>query len=315
MTKIDKSQRATLIPVKENAVPLKNKVPYDQLRPYVTSELHEDTPPCTNDSEPFPNDLASSTNDSEPFPNDLASSINDPEPFPNNLAASTNDLESFSNNPATSTNDQDLPPLSDVTPPCNIDKPPSSIKHGSKIKYLAKPRKTLYCVANTKPEKLVSTILRKNYWLTDKHIDHAQWLISRQFPHVKGLHSVLAFESNPPKVDSGLADLVQILNIGHNHWAVATNIGCKENTIKVYGTLYRNMGASDKVKLAALLKTSMANMVIEWPALQLQEGDSDCGLFAIAIAMTLASGLDPSRQNYDQSVMREHLTLCIQCDD
>ena len=30
----------TLVPLKDNAIPLKNKVPYDQLQPYITSELH-----------------------------------------------------------------------------------------------------------------------------------------------------------------------------------------------------------------------------------------------------------------------------------
>ena len=38
---IDKAQRVTLIPVKEGALPLKTKVPYDQLLPYTVSDLHD----------------------------------------------------------------------------------------------------------------------------------------------------------------------------------------------------------------------------------------------------------------------------------
>lgn len=146
-------------------------------------------------------------------------------------------------------------------------------------------------------------------------MDHAQWLISKQFPNVKGFHSVLAFEGKSPKVEKGLKDFVQILNIGGNHWVVVTNIGSEENKIKVYDTLYWSMPKTDTIKLAALPNTSLPNMVIEWPALQIQEGDSDCGLFAIAVEISLCHGVDPSKQAYDQSVMRVNLAMCIQCEE
>ena len=41
MTEIDSKQRVSLISLKDNAKPLKNKVPYDQLQPCITSELHQ----------------------------------------------------------------------------------------------------------------------------------------------------------------------------------------------------------------------------------------------------------------------------------
>ena len=40
VTEIDNMQKATLVPFKDNAAPLK-KVPCDQLRPYKRSELHD----------------------------------------------------------------------------------------------------------------------------------------------------------------------------------------------------------------------------------------------------------------------------------
>ena len=48
----------------------------------------------------------------------------------------------------------------------------------------------LRCYANANPETLVQTLLQEDYWLTDEHIDHAQWLLSKQFPEFKGLHSI-----------------------------------------------------------------------------------------------------------------------------
>ena len=173
----------------------------------------------------------------------------------------------------------------------------------------------LHCAANANPGKLALTILQQNYWLTDEHIDHVQWLISRQFPAVKGFHSVLAFESKPPKVEKGLKGFVQILNAGGCHWVVVTNIGCEQNKIKVYDSLYRELSANDKMILAALLNTTFPNMIIEWPRTQRQEGLSDCALFATAVAISLCSGHDPSEQTFDQSVMREHLAMCFMCEE
>ena len=37
--------------------------------------------------------------------------------------------------------------------------------------------------------------------------------------------------------------------------------------------------------------------------MQIQEGNNDCGLFAIASLFTLLSGDDPSKVKYDQSLM------------
>ena len=131
---------------------------------------------------------------------------------------------------------------------------------------------------------------------------------------------MLAFEGEHPKVAKGQKDFIQVLNISGDHWVTVTNIGCGENGIKVYDSdsLYRQAPKSSRPKflacLAALLNTSSANMVVEWPSLKRQKGGSDCGLFAIAVAVSLCNGDNPSLQNYDQSIMREHLALCLACD-
>ena len=60
--------------------------------------------------------------------------------------------------------------------------------------------KVLLSQANPDPEKLSATVLEKGVWLSDEHIDHAQWLLQQRFPEGEGLHSVLAFEGKPPKI-------------------------------------------------------------------------------------------------------------------
>ena len=130
---------------------------------------------------------------------------------------------------------------------------------------------------------------------------------------------MLAFQGRKPKVERGLEDFVQIINVGGNHWVSITNIGCKENAIKVYDSLFLELCEKEQEKfylsLAALLNTTHPDMIVEYPAMQKQQGTADCGLFAIAVAFSLLSGNDPSQQHYDQEIMRTHLALCFQMGD
>lgn len=315
VTEIDKNQRATLTPLNDGAVPLKTKVPYDQLRPYMTSELHDfaqqethvpsrchNTPPHAPISNiDVHNDtiINTNTNKVDTTTNKVDTTINTVNTTANTVDSTANTVDTVSNKIKANSN--------------KVDTTTNKVK--SKNTVGKNKRNILHCAANANPEKLVSTILKKNYWLTDEHMDHGQWLISKQFPKMKGFHSVLAFEGKTPKVEKGLKDFVQIVNIGGNHWVTVTNIRCEENRIKVYDTLYRSMSNTDKFKLAALLNTSLESMVIEWPSVQIQEGDSDCGLFAMAIALALCNGQDPCQQSYDQNVMRVHLASCFQCEE
>ena len=52
--------------------------------------------------------------------------------------------------------------------------------------------------------------------------------------------------------------------------------------------------------------------LIDVPYAQQQNGDSDCGLFAIAFAVHLALGDDVAGLNFNQSKMRQHLMKCFQ---
>ena len=56
-------------------------------------------------------------------------------------------------------------------------------------------------------------------------------------------------------------------------------------------------------QLAAIMKTEDASFTVKHVDVQRQVGSSDCGLFAIAFATSLCSGLDPHTLKYDQSIM------------
>lgn len=42
-----------------------------------------------------------------------------------------------------------------------------------------------------------------------------------------------------------------------------------------------------------------------------QLGGADCGLFAIAFALSLAGGRDPTKMVFDQRKLRSHLVTCL----
>jgi hypothetical protein len=175
----------------------------------------------------------------------------------NTVDTTTNTVNTNSNTVDTTTNKVNTNSKKDntnsntvVTTTNKVNTTTNKVKRKNKV---GKSKKNiLHCAANANPEKLVSTILKNNYWLTDEHMDHGQWLISKQFPKMKGFHSVLAFKGKTPKVEKGLKDFVQIVNIGGNHWVTVTNTGCEENRIKVYDTLYRSMSNTDKITLTKL---------------------------------------------------------------
>ena len=43
-----------------------------------------------------------------------------------------------------------------------------------------------------------------------------------------------------------------------------------------------------------------------------QKGNTDCGLFAVAITTTLALGLDPAGITYQQNSLHHHLVKCLE---
>ena len=117
----------------------------------------------------------------------------------------------------------------------------------------------------------------------------------------------------------GLANFVHVLNIDGNPWITVSNIGCNINHVKVYDSLYRIIPKSGRQKflasLAMLLNTHEQYIKIEWVDMNKQKGGHDCGLFAIASAVCLSNGGDPRKQAFDQSVTREHLALCVDCEE
>ena len=87
-------------------------------------------------------------------------------------------------------------------------------------------------------------------WLDDGHIDHAQALLSHQYPQIGGFQSACVFEPDGcQQVGKPKGHFVQILNLSGNHWATVSNINCPKDTVAVYDSMNNSPPKAGKNKL------------------------------------------------------------------
>jgi len=159
-------------------------------------------------------------------------------------------------------------------------------------------------VGETKLSVEDRNVLESKDWLNDKHIHAAQQLLKKQHPQVAGLQNTILQCTSTFDVQ-GRNEFVQCLNLGGNHWITISTLKCPPAVVCVYDSLHYQLSPLVKKTVADLLQTEKEHIIIQ--STQVQEGGSDCGLFAIATATTLCHGESPVDLEYDQSSMRSHL--------
>lgn len=149
--------------------------------------------------------------------------------------------------------------------------------------------------------------IRQNEMLTDKHIQMAQELLHRQFPHIEGLLSLTIGTAQQFPVMRH--DFIQVLHTGGVHWVCVTNIGCQQlNKIKLYDSLYSGVSPFTKEQIAALLFVEDNDEIeVSIPPVAQQTNGTDCGVFAIAFATALCYKLDPTPLKFNRRAIRAHL--------
>ena len=89
-------------------------------------------------------------------------------------------------------------------------------------------------------------------------------------------------------------------------------VSCKPGEVKAFDSLFTYCDKETTRTIHNLFgTTSSPKPHITMGRCQKQKGEKDCRLFAIAFATAIASGLQPSKQNLDQSAMRMHLVHCF----
>ena len=157
----------------------------------------------------------------------------------------------------------------------------------------------------TKEDKLK---IGRGHRLTDKHINFASCLISRQFPQIGGLRTTLLqtrYYCFPSQ------SIQPIFCKGREHWIVASNLGTDEcRTVYVYDSVFTELDQETSDLILRMFHNrdnNRNNVTIMMKKSQKQIGSVDCGLFTIAVMTSLAHKEDPSVITYDQKNMRQHL--------
>ena len=140
--------------------------------------------------------------------------------------------------------------------------------------------------------------------LNDHHINYTQVLLKRQFPTAGGL--LLTLLQNSAVKDKIMCGLQIIHCVERNHWIVASRLDSCHSPIRIYDSLYKSVHSETNAVISNLFK-KIGKMRIDVKEMRVQRGGADCGVFAIAVATSLLFGLDPSKANYQQEKMREHL--------
>ena len=146
--------------------------------------------------------------------------------------------------------------------------------------------------------------------LNDSIIDFGQALIKEMCPSIGGFQPVIHSRTLTFKPEK---EFIQVLNCDDAHWVCATNIGCKQNVVKVYDSWRTGDVTRDaKEAIANLLQSSHKRIYLLFPEVQQQRDGSSCGVFALAFAHTLAERKDPSSLEFsDEASLRAHLLKCV----
>lgn len=137
-------------------------------------------------------------------------------------------------------------------------------------------------------------------------MNFAQALLHKNYKSLAGLQSTLTLHKSK-KIPAKIAPrFLQIIHCRGCHWIVASTVGSYPKAV-VYDSLYTSV---DKETLALLKQMLGSKVIIELGNGPKQDGTADCGLFAIATSVSLATGSQP--KDFIQLSMRDHLLLCFE---
>ena len=149
-------------------------------------------------------------------------------------------------------------------------------------------------------------ILEGGDLLNDKHMNFAQRILKKQFPHINGLRLTLL--QNQENIGE-TSNAIQIFNIQKNHWICAAKSEGKAKVL-VYDSAYTKWDANSLSPILKQFRCGRGSIKII-DGVQKQTGSADCGLFAIAFATSIAFGKDPASTTYTQGLLRQHMKNCL----
>lgn len=156
--------------------------------------------------------------------------------------------------------------------------------------------------------------LEKEEWLGAVHIYYFFLLLEAQFGKEFNGFSILSeasYKFSKKTRKETLSNVLQnSLHVVHleNHWVAISNVDCAKNHWKLYDSLDYSIDLL-KAPLKILNNDSHA-VFLQKQAVQKQNNDFDCGLFALAYLTNICFGKDPLDYEFVQDKMRDHYLQC-----
>ena len=146
-------------------------------------------------------------------------------------------------------------------------------------------------------------------WLTCDIVQAAQVLLQEVNPLLEGLQRPTLGCVRNFDVVSG--EFIQIPHTGSDHWVCVSSIGCLPGNVHLYDSLFHDI-INQEIEEQTNDKLLGGKLVqLQFVPVQQQTNNSDCGVFAIAFAVSLALETNPKHVTFDTSRMRSHLAFCL----
>ena len=158
--------------------------------------------------------------------------------------------------------------------------------------------------------------ISKGRMLTDVHINFCQRLLHEEFPQIRGFEDTSCGPVGQFSVFRGT--FVQILHDGSLHWVCVSNAFVAEekrcDTVHCYDSLNSDGTVTEKVakQIFDLSFCESDNLNINLKPVQQQTNGTNCGIFAIAYALSIVHGIDPTTIRFEEKRMRKHLVTCME---
>ena len=158
-------------------------------------------------------------------------------------------------------------------------------------------------------------IIISNDMLSDESINLAMNFLHRQFPNFDGFVDSSIGKCNGFEIIRPNKPYIQIFHVGSLHWICVANTLPNKMTNQnhfIYDSLCGKKLNRDTIEqISSYSFCSNDELSMNIMPVQQQRNGTDCGLFAIAFATSLAYGDDPTELLYDDNQLCRHLLYCL----
>ena len=149
-------------------------------------------------------------------------------------------------------------------------------------------------------------------------ITAAQMILSKQFEDVlKGAGFQDVGSSLTMSFEIERHRFIQVHHESQGHWITITNVGTENpEIVRVYDSLYSSCSPSIQQQIACMVNTAKPAITLEFIDVHRQKGSNDCGVFAVAYAVSLCLNEEPGNLSFNlQPALRQHLIQCVEAGE